>query len=264
MIVKHLGSGIVLIEDLINKEKIDSFDFALIEKTVKKQDHYKVDDKFVSEGGYEILGQKDFDTTPIRYHQDIKELPFMNTITEAMQRGCLAYCNLFPVAVESITQRRGAHFIKYLKGGVMGPHSDSPLAYKENSVQPISLIALGNTITSSMILNDSFTGGSVYFPTWDISVTPKPGSALFYPSNYIGAHEIKEVTSGVRWAYLEFFGHGDRSLLVQPEHELYQERYEWTTKFKDALRENIRATQPFWAGNALENLNQCQREVLVD
>lgn len=261
MIVKHLGSGIVLIEDLIDKEKINSFDFALIEKTIKQQDHYKVNEKFISEGGYEILEQRDLDTTPIRYMQNIEELPFMDTITEAMYVGCLAYCGLFPVAVESITQHRGGHFIKYTKGGLMGPHSDSPLAYKKNSVEPISLIALGNTVTSSITLNDSFTGGSVYFPTWDISVAPKPGSALFYPSNYIGAHEIKEVTSGTRWAYLKFFGHGDRSLLVQPEHELYQERYEWTTKFRDTLKDNIRVAEPIWAGNELDNLNRCQRKV---
>jgi hypothetical protein len=52
----------------------------------------------------------------------------------------------------------------------MGPHSDASLAYKEGTIEAVSTTALGNTITASIILNDSFTGGGIKFSAWDIEV----------------------------------------------------------------------------------------------
>jgi hypothetical protein len=107
----------------------------------------------------------------------------------------------------------------------------------------------------SIILNDTFTGGEMNFKLWDINVSPKAGSALLYPSNYIGAHEVSEVTSGVRWVFLGFLYHGDRSFTINPEIEKYSERYEWTTKFRQILTD-------FFKHHKKGNLNRCQKKVL--
>ena len=172
-----------------------------------------------------------------------------------MYRGAIDYCKLFPVAAESITDYTGRHFIKYLSGGLMGTHSDTSLGYKPDSIEPTSTVALGNTITASIILNDSFTGGGIRFSAWDLEVYPKPGSALFYPSNYIGAHEVLEITSGTRWAFLAFFSHGDRTYVSSAENNHYPKRYEWTMKFRQDIRERM--------GTNHTNLNPWQEKVLI-
>jgi hypothetical protein len=253
MQVKHLGSGIVLIEDLLDEDALRTIDLNLIESECTPQGYKKIDGKDFMEGGYHIP-EEDLASMPIRYMQGIDALSFYQTIDDAIYRGTVEYCMLFPVAAESITNCVGKHFIKYLPGGIMGPHSDSSLAYKDGTIEPVSAIALGNTITVSIILNDEFEGGSIGFKTWGIEASPKPGSALFYPSNYIGAHDVREVTSGKRWAFLAFLSHGDRSFTPHPELEKYADRYEWTMKLRQDIRSGLKTD--------LDNLNRCQERVL--
>jgi hypothetical protein len=253
MNVKHLGSGIVLIENLLDKEALDSIDLNLIESQCTPQGYKKIDGKDYMEGGYHIP-EEDLCTMPIRYMQDIDTLPFYKTIDDAIYQGAVQYCMLFPVAAESITNCVGKHFIKYLPGGLMGPHSDSSLAYKDGTIEPVSAIALGNTVTVSVILNEEFEGGSIQFKTWGIEVSPKPGSALFYPSNYIGAHNVREITSGKRWAFLAFLSHGDRSFTPHPELEKYADRYEWTMKLRQDVRDKLHTNE--------YNLNICQKQII--
>jgi hypothetical protein len=255
MMIKHLGSGIVLIEDLLTQEDLDLIDLNLIETTIEPQGYKKIDGKDFMEGGYSIP-EEDLSSMPIRYMQGIEVLPFLENLNNAMYLGAIEYCKLFPVAAECITDYTGRHFVKYLPGGLMGTHSDASLAYKPDSVEPISTVALGNTFTASVMLNDSFTGGGIRFSAWDLEVYPKPGSALFYPSNYIGAHEVLEITSGTRWAFLAFFSHGDRTYVSSAANNQYPERYEWTMKFRDSIRTGI--------GTIESNLNLSQRKVLIN
>jgi hypothetical protein len=250
MMIKHLGGGIVLIEDLLTQEDLQLIDLNLIESDCTPQGYKKIDGKDVMEGGYVIPAER-ISSMPIRYMQDIDKLSFFNIIDDAIYLGTVEYCKLFPVAAESITNCVGKHFIKYTPGVSMGPHSDSTLAYKEGTLEPVSVISLGNTITSSIILNDSFTGGGIRFNAWDIEVYPKPGSALFYPSNYIGAHEVLEVTSGIRWAFLAFLSHGDRTYLNTSSQAQYLQRYEWTMKLRKDIYSNY------------TNLNSLQKKVPI-
>ena len=112
-----------------------------------------------------------------------------------------------------------------------------------------SCLATGATVLYSYL--HPFTGGGIRFNAWDIEVYPKPGSALFYPSNYIGAHEVLEVTSGIRWAFLAFLSHGDRTYLNTSSQAQYLQRYEWTMK----LRKDIYSNHT--------NLNSLQKKVPI-
>jgi hypothetical protein len=235
MMIKHLGSGIVLIEDLLTQQDLDLIDLKLIDNSIEPQGYKNIEGKDFMEGGYEVNLEKDSSNLPTRYFKNIESLSFLQIVDDAMYRGAVEYCKLFPVAAESITNYVGKHFIKYTAGGLMGPHSDASLAYKEGTIETVSTIALGNTITASIILNDSFTGGGIKFNAWDIEAYPKPGSALFYPSNYIGAHEVLEVTSGTRWAFLAFFSHGERIYVTTEYDSQHVARYKWTMKLKNDI-----------------------------
>jgi hypothetical protein len=59
-----------------------------------------------------------------------------------------------------------------------------------------------------------------------------------YPSNYMGAHEVREITSGVRWAYLGFFCHGDRSLTTDEPSHKHVVRHAWAEKLKMDVDKN--------------------------
>lgn len=256
MKIKHLGSGIVLIENLLSKEELALVDFNLIESQCIPQGYQNVGEKIFLEGGYEVDPKKDIPNIPTRYMENIYSLPFINLMEEKLYKGIVEYCKLFPVALEAITNCVGKHFIKYFPGNFMGPHSDSSLAYKNGTLEIVSAIALGNTVTASIILNDKFKGGSVIFNTLGIEVHPEAGSALFYPSNYIGSHEVCEILSGIRWAFLAFYSHGDRSFISNPDQEKYAERYEWMTRLREDVKNNFPIKD--------DNLNFFQKKVSID
>ena len=254
MEVKHLGGGVVLIEDLLDAETLGLINFASIEANCTPVGYKKIDGKDYMEGGY-YIPEEDLITMPIRYMQEIEKLAFYQEIDNAAYTAALEYCKIFPAAAENITGFSSKHFVKYLPGSFMGPHSDCSISYKDETLEPKVINSIGNTVSMSIILNDTFTGGEMNFKLWDINVSPKAGSALLYPSNYIGAHEVSEVTSGVRWVFLGFLYHGDRSFTINPEIEKYSERYEWTTKFRQILTD-------FFKHHKKGNLNRCQKKVL--
>jgi hypothetical protein len=252
MKVNHLGNGIVAFEDLLSKEELEEINLSLIEETIEAQGYNKVEQKTFMEGGH-FIPEEDLPTMPIRYIKDIQSLSFVQKINQAMHRAAIEYCKLFPVAAECITDYSGMHFVKYLPKGIMGPHSDTSLGYKPNSIEATSTVAIGNTLTASLLLNDEFTGGGIYFNNWDIEVHPKAGSALFYPSNFIGAHEVREITSGFRWIYLAFYSHGDRTYVSTNSNNHYTQRYEWTNNFRNEIRKELLTKE--------ENLNLLQKKV---
>ena len=238
MKVKHLGGGVVLIEDLLDTETLNSIDFDLIESNCTPAGYKKIDGKDYMEGGY-YVPEEGLITMPIRYMQEIDKFDFYQAIDNAAYTAAVEYCNIFPVAVENITAFSQKHFVKYLPGGCMGPHSDCSISYKDETLEPKVISSIGNTVSMSIILNDTFTGGGMNFKLWDIGVSPRAGSALLYPSNYIGAHEVLEVTSGVRWVFLAFLFHGDQSFSINPDMERYPDRYQWTMKFRQDVGDRI-------------------------
>jgi predicted 2-oxoglutarate/Fe(II)-dependent dioxygenase YbiX len=54
----------------------------------------------------------------------------------------------------------------------------------------------------------NFTGGAIRFRHAKYEHKPKMGTAVIYPANYIGTHEVTPVTGGIRVAYLGSFLYG--------------------------------------------------------
>jgi hypothetical protein len=252
--VKHLGGGVVLIEDLLDADTIDSIDFSLIEASIIPSGYTQIDGEDYMEGGYHVP-KEDMPTMPVRYYENAHNIDLYRLLEEAAYCAALEYCKIFPSAVENITSIAAKHFVKYLPGNFMGVHSDCTLSYKNGTAEPSSIAAIGTTVSMSIILNDKFAGGEMAFRIPGISISPKAGSAIIYPSNYMGAHEVLRVTSGVRWVFLAFLYHGDKSFTINPEMERYAERYEWTMNFRKVVRD-------FFKKNDENNLNMCQQKVL--
>jgi len=79
--------------------------------------------------------------------------------------------------------------LKYEKSGYLPEHIDQGI-----SSRVLSVVAY---------LNDDYEGGEITFTNigdGGITIKPEAGSAVFFPSNYVGAHKISEIKSGIRYA----------------------------------------------------------------
>lgn len=79
--------------------------------------------------------------------------------------------------------------LKYEKAGYLPEHIDQGI-----SSRVLSVVAY---------LNDDYEGGEITFTSvgnGGITIKPEAGSAVFFPSNYVGSHKISEIKNGIRYA----------------------------------------------------------------
>lgn len=76
---------------------------------------------------------------------------------------------------------------KYFTGASMGPHTDS-------SPNPTT-----EHISAVLYLNDSYAGGELNFPEQGVSIKPKAGSIVIFPSTPPFFHESKEIKNGTKY-----------------------------------------------------------------
>lgn len=88
-----------------------------------------------------------------------------------------SYRNMYDIEV---TEDEGFACLKYSKGAEYRGHVDH--APSNNRV--FSIVAF---------VNDNFEGGELNFPLFDVSVKPKAGSAVCFPSNFPYFHYAKPV-----------------------------------------------------------------------
>lgn len=139
-------------------------------------------------------------------HPDNSRLSLIEMIRDTTMEAIKRYVQIYPGATKSITWRGDSHVISYGPGCHIGLHNDNAI---DSGTQNEELI--GSVISTSLILSDRCTGGALGFHYLDKEFLPRKGSLFAFPSNFMGAHYITEVTSGVRVARLEWFGHGKRT-----------------------------------------------------
>lgn len=129
----------------------------------------------------------------------------------------LKYLEIFPLAYKCIWWKVKGHLLKYEPGVYLGSHSDISADYVYGYPEPSDQLALRNVITSLMYFSESseecnsekfFSGGEHYFNYLDIEYKPSEGDIMFFPSNYMAAHEVKPVKNGNRYTYLGWYSQG--------------------------------------------------------
>jgi|694.fasta_scaffold65310_3 predicted 2-oxoglutarate/Fe(II)-dependent dioxygenase YbiX len=211
----HLGNGIVYFKDVFtfDNDYFSSFVERLHdtdrrhEQVVAKEDEAYV----LTEGGYRIT-RNDADYAPRRFSKltnlNQEDKKFIEEVRDAIHSCVVEYCKVFPIVIENIRWATNGYVIKYENGQSIGAHSDCNIAYAEDGVTPVNSFPMQNILTCGLFFNDDFEGGTVSYRPWGISVRPKPGSVLIYPSSYMGCHEVAAVTEGTRYAYLCWYGQG--------------------------------------------------------
>lgn len=141
-----------------------------------------------------------------------------NDIEKARDYFLLKYLEIFPLAYKCIWWKVKGHLLKYEPGVYLGSHSDISADYVYGSQEPIDQLALRNVVTTLIYFSNheesysgkegGFSGGEHYFNYLDIEYKPKQGDIMFFPSNYMAAHEVREVTKGNRYTYLGWYSQG--------------------------------------------------------
>jgi hypothetical protein len=73
------------------------------------------------------------------------------------------------------------------EGQSMGPHFDGQDGNKDLA---FSLVAY---------VNDDYEGGEISFPNHNVTIKPKAGSLIMFPSQEPYIHEVKPIVSGIRY-----------------------------------------------------------------
>lgn len=90
------------------------------------------------------------------------------------------------------------NFVKYDGAGThFKVHADHGPAY----VTTISIVAY---------INEEYEGGELYFPRFDLTVKPKTGDVVIFPSTYIYEHASNDMISGTKYSIVIMTDYNDR------------------------------------------------------
>lgn len=90
------------------------------------------------------------------------------------------------------------NFVKYEGSGThFKIHADHGPAY----VTTISVVAY---------VNDDYEGGELYFPRFDLTIKPKKGDVVVFPSTYIYEHASNDMISGTKYSIVIMTDYNDR------------------------------------------------------
>jgi predicted 2-oxoglutarate/Fe(II)-dependent dioxygenase YbiX len=85
---------------------------------------------------------------------------------------------------------------KYYPGKAMGAHVDSyDSMFNSNSTVQTNFAMM----SAILYLNDDYEGGDLRFPNHDLTLKPKAGSMVVFPSTHPFIHESLKITSGYKY-----------------------------------------------------------------
>lgn len=220
---EHLGGGTVIFRNAIDVPQ----DFviphleSLKKKAYEQMFTYVYDNNgdpvhAINEGGF-IYELDEMSKSPIRI-KDGLDPKFFIKCEDAIYQALLRYIEMFPAILHCLWWRSTGHILAYDKGAKLGFHSDNDVNYRYGA-EPKMQHATRNVLSALVYLNDcvdeteeekeySFSGGHMSIPYFGVDIKPEKGMICMMPANYLGAHEIFEVTRGTRYSYLGWFAQG--------------------------------------------------------
>lgn len=92
----------------------------------------------------------------------------------------------------------------YEPGGHYKPHYDAVAQWKNPDGTIIWKKSIDRDISTVLFLNDDFEGGDFVFPELRVRIRPEPGLLIAFPSNQHYLHMVEPVTSGNRYAMVNW------------------------------------------------------------
>lgn len=232
-----IGSGLCVVEDAIEVDQKFLFDYIkMLREEEEKTFTYVVEDgkKYaINRTGFKFDPDA-VSLAPSRFIDPLLKMnnssgrqvtqeqeKFISDLEDLMYRILVEYCKHYPDASTVCWWRGMGHIATYEKGQGIGPHCDDQIPfifgekpkneYPKHSKVSVN-IYLNDSVDSLDELNEyNFIGGEITHRHAKHTHKPKAGSAVIYPTNYIGTHEVAPVTAGLRIAYLGSFLYGTPS-----------------------------------------------------
>jgi hypothetical protein len=227
---QHLGGGVVLYEDAfsLDWEWVRSFCHETL--TAERESMYTPgidpitgEDGYINKSNY-FFKRDSLECMPWRgsliHQSSVPRVQETIDYIENAKDDCLQdYLEKFPLAGKCIWWRIRGHIVAYPPGSFLGLHADIQTEYEYGKPHPKDQLATRNVVSVVAYLNDcvdsedevdgtNFTGGLHYFNYLDITVKPKKGTIILFPSNYVAAHEVQPIISGSRYSYLGWYCQG--------------------------------------------------------
>lgn len=121
---------------------------------------------------------------------DKNTLYIMNSIYMAPEMCALKYCEITGTNKEEINLDLSHITLKkYYTGQGMGPHYDGQ---DGDSYLKFSLVTY---------INDDYEGGELVFPNHGVTIKPKAGSLVMFPSQEPYIHQAMPIKSGYKYIY---------------------------------------------------------------
>ena len=98
-----------------------------------------------------------------------------------------------------LVEKRSPVIMRWVAGNEQQPHADKQL----NTGEPNAFI--NYDINSLFYYNNDFVGGELYYPQYDIKITPEPGLAVVHPGDINYLHGVTRVESGERFTTPSFY-----------------------------------------------------------
>jgi len=227
---KNLGGGVILFESALELDWDYVLDFAKKSINKEKKEMYKLsinpetnEECYVNKSGY-FFPKESVDLMPgrgsaIHTYADEKIKSIFDFIEISKDEYLFKYFEIFPLAAKCVWWKVKGHIVQYKQGVFLGSHSDISADYSYGVWTPTDQLATRNTISTVFYLNDcvdskheinnnKFVGGHHYFNYLNINYKPSKGDILFFPSNYVAAHEVTTVQAGERYSYLGWYSQG--------------------------------------------------------
>lgn len=106
--------------------------------------------------------------------------------SEILNKCSRSYTNLFNID-ETMIDVENHSLIRYEAGQKYDAHYDGSTHTKR-------------ALSAIFYINDNYTGGELEFTNFDITIKPKAGSIVLFPSNYAYTHKAYPVLSGTKYA----------------------------------------------------------------
>lgn len=201
-LVKNLSFGVNLYENALSKDdclrSIETLDSELAEGSSFswENNNYPI----TTESTQSMRNAVDFEMSPENLgkngEKNKKLYEIDRLLFKAIKRCIDDYCRLWDI---EINYYEPLNFVKY----------SYPNSYFKLHIDHSPINA--RTVSAVAYLNDDYKGGELRFPRLDgLTIKPKAGDIVVFPSTYMYKHESKEILSGTKYSVAAMTDYSER------------------------------------------------------